>query len=79
MAELSREEMAQTILDLVAGQPTEPSLFAQADALSTGIGGGAQQAGHDLEYALRYLDAICAGMREHVVKHWGNHDFYTKH
>lgn len=72
---MTRDQMAQAILDLVAGQETEPSFYAQADALATGIGGGAQQAGHDLDYALRYLDAIHDGMREHLIQYWGQHEF----
>ena len=71
---MTRNQMAQAILDLMAGQETEPAFFAQADALATGVGGGAQAAGHDLDYALRYLDALHDGMREHVIKHWGQHE-----
>lgn len=71
---LTRDQMAQQILDLVAGQETEPSFFAQADALATGIGGGAQLAGKSMDYALRYLDALHDGMREHIIEHWGQHD-----
>lgn len=64
---MSRDVMAQTIMELVAGQETEPSFFAQADALASGVGGTAFQSGHSRDYALRYLDALHDGMRRFWV------------
>lgn len=71
---MTREQMAQAILDLVAGQEAQPSFFAQADALATGIGAAAALSGGDLSEALQYLDALHDGMRDHIVKHWEQHE-----
>lgn len=69
---MTRDQMAQAILDLVAGQDPELAFHAQADALATGLGGTAKLSGFALEEALEYLDDLHESMREHVQQNWGD-------
>jgi hypothetical protein len=71
MKMLSREQMTDHILDLIAGQDTDAGFFALADAMAISVGGMADVSGCTLEEAVDYLDGLHDGMRDHIVMSWG--------
>nr|BDD43721.1 hypothetical protein 2 [Spirochaetaceae bacterium]BDD44746.1 hypothetical protein 4 [bacterium]BDD45559.1 hypothetical protein 8 [bacterium] len=66
-----RQLIGQQIINICAGKTFENSLYAQADALATGIGGAMQLSGHTLAEAEELADEIGKMIRQHVRKNWG--------